>query len=97
MKSKIFAGNNLNAAKMMEFVFDGEENFVGKGENAGYQHFFLFQQCFQNPHFPHFYAPASIDRGHIVFCQCSSVCLSAKAFTSAISFDCYKLRLSYFT
>ena len=22
------------------------ENIVGKGENAGYQHFLLFQQCF---------------------------------------------------
>ena len=26
-----------------------EENGVGKGENAGYQHFLLFQQCFQKP------------------------------------------------
>ena len=24
------------------------ENIVGKGENAGYQHFLLFQQCFSN-------------------------------------------------
>ena len=32
---------------MMIFVFDGIENNVGKGENAGYQHFLLFQQCFQ--------------------------------------------------
>ena len=23
------------------------ENFVGKGENAGHQHFLLFPQCFQ--------------------------------------------------
>ena len=23
-----------------------EENIVGKGENAGYQHFLLFLQCF---------------------------------------------------
>ena len=28
------------------------ENIVGKGENAGYQHFLLFQQCFQNLSFP---------------------------------------------
>ena len=28
-------------------VFDMIENIVGKGENAGYQHFLLFQQCFQ--------------------------------------------------
>ena len=29
------------------FVFDRAENIVGKGENAGYQHFLLFPQCFQ--------------------------------------------------
>ena len=27
-------------------VFDRVENNVGKGENAGYQHFLLFPQCF---------------------------------------------------
>ena len=27
------------------------ENIVGKGENAGYQHFLLFKQCFQKPSF----------------------------------------------
>ena len=32
---------------MMIFVFDRVENIVGKGENAGYQHFLLFPQCFQ--------------------------------------------------
>ena len=32
---------------MMKFVFDSVENIVGKVENAGYQHFLLFQQCFQ--------------------------------------------------
>ena len=34
---------------MMISVFDREENIVGKGENAGYQHFLLFPQCFQKP------------------------------------------------
>ena len=28
-------------------VSDGQENIVGKGENAGYQYFLLFTQCFQ--------------------------------------------------
>ena len=28
-------------------VFDMEENIVGKGENAGHQHFLFFPQCFQ--------------------------------------------------
>ena len=32
---------------MMISVFDGVENIVGKGENAGYRYFLLFPQCFQ--------------------------------------------------
>ena len=31
----------------MIFVFDRVENNVGKGENAGYQHFLLFPQYFK--------------------------------------------------
>ena len=29
-----------------KFVFGRVENIVRKGENAGYQHFLLFSQCF---------------------------------------------------
>ena len=29
-----------------------KENIVGKGENAGYQHFLLFPQCFEKASFP---------------------------------------------
>ena len=29
-------------------VFEREEDIVGKGENAGNQHFLHFPQCFQN-------------------------------------------------
>ena len=32
---------------MMTVVPDRTENIVGKGENAGYQHFLLFPQCFK--------------------------------------------------
>ena len=32
-------------------VFDRIENIVGKGENAGYQHFLLFPQCLQKASF----------------------------------------------
>ena len=46
-KLKIFADDNLNVVQMMEFIFDGEENIVENGENAGYQHFLFFPQCFQ--------------------------------------------------
>ena len=31
-------------------LFDRIENTVGKGENAGYQHFLLFPQCFLKPY-----------------------------------------------
>ena len=50
-KFKAFADKILNAAKIMISVFDGVENIVGKGENAGYQHFLLFLQCFQKVSF----------------------------------------------
>ena len=32
-------------------VLDKAENVVGKGENAVYQRFLIFPQCFQNPSF----------------------------------------------
>ena len=32
---------------MAKFAHDKVESIVGKGENAGYQHFLLFQQCFE--------------------------------------------------
>ena len=34
---------------MMISQFDRLENNMGKGENAGNQHFLLFPQCFQKP------------------------------------------------
>ena len=40
------ADDKLNVAKMTISLFDRAENSVGKGENAGYQHFLLFPQCF---------------------------------------------------
>ena len=45
-KLKAFADNKIDVAQLMISVFDREENIVGKGENDGYQHFFLFPQCF---------------------------------------------------
>ena len=46
MKLKAFADSKFNFAKMLISLFDSVENIVGKGENAGYQHFLLFPQCF---------------------------------------------------
>ena len=36
----------FNVAQMVQFSLDRIEDIVGKGENAGYQHFLLFLQCF---------------------------------------------------
>ena len=50
-KLKALADDKIKLAKIMIFVFDNIENMVGKGENAGYQHFLLFPQCFQKASF----------------------------------------------
>ena len=52
-KFKAFADDNSNVDKMVIFsVKERVENIVRKGENAGYQHFLLFPQCFQKASFP---------------------------------------------
>ena len=48
-KLKAFADDKFSVAYMMISVFDRVENILGKGENAGYQHFLLFPKCFQKP------------------------------------------------
>ena len=50
-KLEAFADDKLNVAKITISVFESVENIVGKGENAGYQHFLLFLQCFQEASF----------------------------------------------
>ena len=39
--------DKLIPIQKLKSVHGGEENIVGKGENAGYQHFLLFPHCFQ--------------------------------------------------
>ena len=39
---KVSADDNSNIAEMMIYLYDKVENIVGKGENAGYQHFLPF-------------------------------------------------------
>ena len=46
-KLKAFADDKLNEAEMITSVFDRKGNIVGKGQNAGYEHFLLCLQCFQ--------------------------------------------------
>ena len=48
---KASADKKLNVAKKMISVFDRVVNTVGKGENAGYQHFFLFLTVFSKAFF----------------------------------------------
>ena len=48
-KLKSVADSDSNVSNMAKFVFDRVEKIVGKGENAGYQHFVLFPHCFQQP------------------------------------------------
>ena len=42
-----FADNKLDLIEKLKFVLGRVENVVGKGENAGFQHFLLFPQCFK--------------------------------------------------
>ena len=46
-KLKAFADDKINLPKKQNSFSGCEENIVRKGENAGYQHFLLFPQCFQ--------------------------------------------------
>ena len=39
-----------NVTGISRFVLEWDEKIVGKGENAGYQHFLLFLQCFLPSH-----------------------------------------------
>ena len=50
-KLKAFADDKINESQKLKFAFGRVENIVGKGENAGYQHFLLFPQSFQMPTF----------------------------------------------
>ena len=46
-KLKALADDKINVVQKLKFVEGRVENIVGKGENAGYQHFLLSPQCFQ--------------------------------------------------
>ena len=48
---KAFADDKSNVTQNIKVVFHRLENIVGKEENAGYQHFLLFPQCFHKAFF----------------------------------------------
>ena len=41
-KFKAFADDKIIVTEKLKFVLGRAENIVGKGENAGYQHFLVF-------------------------------------------------------
>ena len=41
-KFKAHADDKINMTQNLNFVLGSVENILGKGENAGYQHFLLF-------------------------------------------------------
>ena len=50
-KLKAFADNNLNVNQKLKVALGRIENIKGKGENADYQLFLHFPQCFQKASF----------------------------------------------
>ena len=64
---------------MIISVFDRVENIVGREENAGYQHFLIFPQCFQNASFP------GASKGVIVWEWVKDLCMCISQSTSWFS------------
>ena len=44
--SKLLADDEINVIEKLKLILERVKNIVGKGENAGYQHFLLFPQFF---------------------------------------------------
>ena len=55
----------MNVTKELKLVLGRKENIEGKGENAVYQHFLLFPQCFQNASFTEVLKVKSCGKGLI--------------------------------
>ena len=47
LKLTAIAHDKINVNEKLKFDMGRVENIVGKGENADYQRFLLFSQCFQ--------------------------------------------------
>ena len=48
-KLKAFADDKIILNKKLKRFLGREESILGKGENACYQHFLLYTQCFSKP------------------------------------------------
>ena len=51
-KLKASSDDKINVTENLKFDLGKAENIMGKGQNAGYQQFLLFRQCFQKLAFP---------------------------------------------
>ena len=49
LESKVLVDDKSIVAKMLISHFERVENIVGKGENAGYQHFSFSHNVFKRP------------------------------------------------
>ena len=47
LKLDVFSKYKLNMNHVTGFISEWVKNIVGKKENAGFQHFLLFLQCFK--------------------------------------------------
>ena len=59
-KQKALADDNFCETQMIQFFFDRVVNIVGKGENADYQHFLLFPECFLMDYFSGSWKPGIV-------------------------------------
>ena len=80
-KLKAVSDDIINVTEKLEFVLGRVKNIVGKGENAGYQHFPLFTNFFQNVSFSRSLKVVIVsERVNIEYYD--SVCFLSVVFTS---------------
>ena len=69
-KLKAFAHEKMNLTEKLKFVLGRVESVMGKGENAGHQHFLLFQRCFQKLSVPGLLKVGTVGKGLRLKYQC---------------------------
>ena len=70
LKLEASADIDYDVALLELFFFARAENIVGKGQNAGYQHFLLFPQCCQKASFSRLVSLDCEAKGYL----CCSLC-----------------------
>ena len=69
-KLKAFADDKIHVTQKLKIVFRMVGNIVGKRENAGYQHFLPFPQCFQTASFSASLSQDCVVKSQIVTFKC---------------------------